>query len=145
MSGIVIILSNISLHSDVCIDISNAVRFDSINRLDIRITDPGGNFTWSNNDWYAWGNNRVPANHGFGGITGKLVLRATDDVHIDEIIPCSAWDLPTDNKYCWHYLNSQWLLAEDNLSKSDSYQEKDKVAMIERIQSSIYTSSSEMA
>jgi hypothetical protein len=68
-----------------------------------------------------------------------------DEVHIDEIIPCSAWNLPDDNKYCWHYLNSQWLLAEDNLSKSDSYQEKDKVAMIERIQSSIYTSSSEMA
>jgi hypothetical protein len=67
-----------------------------------------------------------------------------DDVHIDEIIPCSAWNLPDDNKYCWHYLNSQWLLAEDNLSKSDSYQEKDKVAMIERIQSSTYISSSEM-
>ena len=60
-----------------------------------------------------------------------------DEVHIDEIIPCSAWDLPNDNKYCWHYLNSQWLLAEDNLSKSDSYDEGDKLAMIERIQSSL--------
>jgi hypothetical protein len=68
-----------------------------------------------------------------------------DEVHIDEIIPCSAWNLPDDNKYCWHYLNSQWLLAEDNLSKSNSYEEEDKLAMIERIQSSIYTSSSEMA
>ncbi len=58
-----------------------------------------------------------------------------DDVHIDEIIPCSAWDLPTDNKYCWHYLNSQWLLAEDNLSKHNSYTEEDKVAMIELISS----------
>jgi len=60
-----------------------------------------------------------------------------DEVHIDEIIPCSAWDLPNDNTYCWHYLNSQWLLAEDNLSKSDSYEEEDKLAMIERIQSSL--------
>jgi hypothetical protein len=59
-----------------------------------------------------------------------------DEVHIDEIIPCSAWNLPDDNKYCWHYLNSQWLLAEDNLSKSDSYEEGDKLAMIDRIQSS---------
>lgn len=65
-----------------------------------------------------------------------------DEVHIDEIIPCSVWNLPDDNKYCWHYLNSQWLLAEDNLSKSDSYEEEDKLAMIERIQSSTYTSSS---
>lgn len=68
-----------------------------------------------------------------------------DEVHIDEIIPCSAWNLPDDNKYCWHYLNSQWLLAEDNLSKHNSFEEEDKLAMIERIQSSIYTSSSEMA
>ena len=67
-----------------------------------------------------------------------------DEVHIDEIIPCSAWNLPDDNKYCWHYLNSQWLLAEDNLSKSDSYEEGDKLTMIERIQSSTYTSSSEI-
>jgi hypothetical protein len=59
-----------------------------------------------------------------------------DEVHIDEIVPCSAWDLPNDNEYCWHYMNSQWLLAEDNLSKGDSYDEGDKLAMIERIQSS---------
>ena len=56
-----------------------------------------------------------------------------DDVHIDEIIPCSAWNLPEDNRYCWHYLNSQWLLAEDNLSKHDSYIENDKEDMIKRI------------
>lgn len=56
-----------------------------------------------------------------------------DDVHIDEIIPCSAWNLPEDNRYCWHYLNSQWLLAEDNLSKYDSYIENDKEDMIKRI------------
>ncbi|CAY39715.1 hypothetical protein OTV1_127 [Ostreococcus tauri virus 1] len=67
-----------------------------------------------------------------------------DEVHIDEIIPCSAWNLPDDNKYCWHYLNSQWLLAEDNLSKHNSFEEEDKLAMIERIQSSTYTSSSEI-
>ena len=57
----------------------------------------------------------------------------SDDVHIDEIIPCSAWNIPDDNKYCWHYLNSQWLLAEDNLSKSDSYSQTDKDEMIKRI------------
>lgn len=56
-----------------------------------------------------------------------------DDVHLDEIIPCSAWNLPEDNKYCWHYLNSQFLLAEDNLSKYNKYNEKDKLDMIERI------------
>jgi len=56
-----------------------------------------------------------------------------DEVNIDEIIPCSAWNLPDDNKYCWHHLNSQWLTPEDNFEKGDSYEEEDKVAMIERI------------
>jgi hypothetical protein len=57
----------------------------------------------------------------------------SDDVHIDEIIPCSAWNIPEDNKYCWHYLNSQWLLAVDNLSKGSSYTQTDKDEMIKRI------------
>ncbi len=57
----------------------------------------------------------------------------SDEVHIDEIIPCSAWNIPDDNKYCWHYLNSQWLLARDNLSKGSSYSQTDKDEMINRI------------
>jgi len=56
-----------------------------------------------------------------------------DEVQIDEIIPCSAWNLPDDNKYCWHYLNSQWLIDNENQEKSDKYTEEDKRAMIQRI------------
>jgi len=56
-----------------------------------------------------------------------------DEVQIDEIIPCSAWNLPVDNKYCWHYLNSQWLLGNENQEKGTSYTEEDKLVMIERI------------
>jgi beta-galactosidase len=67
------------------VDITDAVRFDAPNMLDIRITDPGGNFNWSNNDFYMWGKNEVPANHGFGGITGKIMLRVTDGVSIDDL------------------------------------------------------------
>ena len=56
-----------------------------------------------------------------------------DEVQIDEIIPCSAWNLPDDNKYCWHYLNSQWLIDNTNQEKGTKYTEEDKRAMIERI------------
>jgi len=56
-----------------------------------------------------------------------------DKVHIDEIIPCSAWNFPDDNKYCWHYLNSQWLFGEDNMEKRDIYTEENKIAMIKQI------------
>ena len=47
-----------------------------------------------------------------------------DKVDIDEIVNCATWDLPEDNKYCWHFLNSQLLLREDNLTKPLSTQEE---------------------
>ena len=56
-----------------------------------------------------------------------------DKVQIDEIIPCDGWNLPADNKYCWHYLNSQWLIDNENQEKSAKYTEEDKRAMIQRI------------
>ena len=56
-----------------------------------------------------------------------------DEVQIDEIIPCDGWNLPDDNKYCWHYLNSQWLIDNTNQGKGSKYTEEDKRAMIQRI------------
>ena len=60
-----------------------------------------------------------------------------DRVQIDEIIPCKGWNFPDDNKYCWHYLNSQWLIdiegGRENQEKGTKYTEEDKRAMIERI------------
>ncbi len=40
--------------------------------------------------------------------------------HLDEIIPCAAWNLedPTHWAACWHWTNSQPLLAHENLTKS---------------------------
>lgn len=48
---------------------------------------------------------------------------------IDEIIPVKAWNLPEDNKYCWHFLNSQYLLCEDNSSKSSKFNDENKENM----------------
>ena len=56
-----------------------------------------------------------------------------DKVQIDEIVPCDGWNLPADNKYCWHYLNSQWLIDNTNQEKGSTYTEEDKRAMIKRI------------
>jgi beta-galactosidase len=69
-------------------DITDAVRFGGgggKNTLDVRITDPVGNFTWNDNVLMRWGENLVPAVNGFGGITGGITLRATDAVHVDDI------------------------------------------------------------
>ena len=67
------------------VDITDAVVIGEENSLDIRITDPVGNFTWEDNDLCRWGKNEVPAVHGFGGITGRIFLRATDAVSIEDI------------------------------------------------------------
>lgn len=39
--------------------------------------------------------------------------------HIDEIIPCSAWDLkdPGQQRLCFHFSNAQPLCAKENFSK----------------------------
>lgn len=67
------------------IDITDAVRFDQPNILAVRITDPVGNFDWNDNDFYRWGANDIPAVHGFGGITGRVVIRATDRVYLSDV------------------------------------------------------------
>ena len=67
------------------VDVTEAVTFDGTNRLDVRITDPVGNFSWNDNILMRWGKNLVPAVHGYGGITGKVKLIATDGVHVDDI------------------------------------------------------------
>lgn len=72
-------------NSPFSIDITDAAVYGGENSLDIRITDPVGNFDWTNNSMYRWGQNKVPAYHGFGGITGQVRLTATDRVYIDDI------------------------------------------------------------
>lgn len=67
------------------VNATDAVVFGQDNRLDIRITDPVGNFSWDDNILMRWGKNLIPAVHGFGGITGRVVLRATDAVRVSDI------------------------------------------------------------
>ncbi|MFC1693496.1 glycoside hydrolase family 2 protein, partial [Candidatus Latescibacterota bacterium] len=67
------------------VDATDAVIFEGENRIDVRITDPVGNFSWNDNILMRWGKNLVPAVHGFGGITGPVTIEATDAVHLDDI------------------------------------------------------------
>jgi hypothetical protein len=67
------------------VDATNAIVFGKENFIDVRITDPVGNFSWDDNILMRWGNNLVPAVHGFGGITGSIIAKATDAVCISDI------------------------------------------------------------
>ena len=55
-----------------------------------------------------------------------------DEIDIDEIVQCAKWDLPEDNKYCWHFKNSRLLLKKHNRGRRRSTQEE-KEAMIQEI------------
>ena len=67
------------------VNATDAVLFGQDNQLDVRITDPVGNFSWDDNILMRWGKNLIPAVHGFGGITGSVIVRATDAVSISDI------------------------------------------------------------
>ena len=67
------------------IDITPYVKLGQKNDVAIRITDPNGNFNWKDSQCYAWGNYLTNPSHGFGGITGRVHLCATDRTYIDDV------------------------------------------------------------
>ena len=67
------------------VNVTDAVVFDGENQLDVRVTDPVGTFSWNDENLLRWGKNRIPSVHGFGGITGRIVIHATDAVHVNDI------------------------------------------------------------
>lgn len=67
------------------IDITDHVNMGGNHRLALRITDPGGNFDWIDYTPFYWGRFKVPASHGFGGVTGNVSLDIHDEVYIKDI------------------------------------------------------------
>ena len=67
------------------VDVTGAANFGGENTLAIRVTDPVGNFDWNDNEMYRWGKHMIPGVHGFGGVTGRVRVRAVDPVHVDDI------------------------------------------------------------
>jgi len=63
------------------VDITDHVKPGQRVRLALRITDPGGNFSWVDCDpIFQWGKYNIPLSHGFGGITGRVRLLSVADV-----------------------------------------------------------------
>ncbi|HTN38023.1 MAG TPA: glycoside hydrolase family 2 TIM barrel-domain containing protein [Arachidicoccus sp.] len=67
------------------VDISKVMIAGAENEIDVRITDPNGNFDWRDSQNFMWGDYRTQPTHGFGGITGKVLLEATDPVFINDV------------------------------------------------------------
>lgn len=54
-------------------------------QLAVRITSPGGLWSWEDCNVQPWGKVMVPLSRGFSGITGAVKLRVLDATHIDDI------------------------------------------------------------
>ena len=67
------------------VDITDAAKPGGDCELELRITDPGGNFDWRDSSPFYWGTNAIPMSHGFGGITGGVKLISCDPVYVDDI------------------------------------------------------------
>ncbi|MHC4846565.1 MAG: sugar-binding domain-containing protein, partial [Planctomycetota bacterium] len=66
------------------LDVTHAVQ-PGLNRLAVRVTDPGGNFSWEDFDALAWGDQTIPASHGFGGITGGVSVSVLSPLHVADV------------------------------------------------------------
>ncbi|MBQ9476547.1 MAG: beta-glycosidase [Bacteroidales bacterium] len=66
-------------------DISPYLEFGRENVISVRITDPNGNFNWKDSQVYSWGDYLTNPTHGFGGVTGKVRLTATDATYVSDI------------------------------------------------------------
>ena len=66
-------------------DATNVVNFDGVNRLDVRVTDPGGNFSWPAHIVFMWGKHTIPIVRGFSGITGGVRILAIDRVRVEDV------------------------------------------------------------
>ncbi len=67
------------------VDISNFVKTGETAQLAVRITDPGGNFDWTDGSNIKWGKVNVTGSHGFGGITGRVQLITCNPVYVDDV------------------------------------------------------------
>ncbi len=67
------------------VDVSAYLIPGKVNDIAVRITDPNGNFDWRDSQNFMWGDYRIQPSHGFGGITGKVTLVATDKTYISDV------------------------------------------------------------
>lgn len=67
------------------VDITGKGNIGERNRLAVRVTDPSGNFIWYDPDVDRWGEYKIPASHGFGGITGRVTLLIVDPVYVADV------------------------------------------------------------
>ncbi|MDF7798588.1 PA14 domain-containing protein [Pontiellaceae bacterium B1224] len=67
------------------VDLTDLVKPGEPFQLDVRVTNPGGNYDWEDFRQFKWGDYVLPYGHAFGGITGDVQLEAVDPVYLEDV------------------------------------------------------------
>ncbi len=67
------------------VDITDLVKPGDAFQLDVRVTNPGGNYDWEDFRQFKWGDYVLPYGHAFGGITGGVRLEAVAPVYLEDV------------------------------------------------------------
>ena len=66
-------------------DASSALKPGQPNQLSVRITNPGGSFSWGDFSLEKWGDYQLPISHGFGGINGGVTMSIRAEVAVEDL------------------------------------------------------------
>ena len=66
-------------------DATPALKSNEPNLLAIRITNPGGTFSWGDFNLMSWGQYSFPETHGFGGLDGGVSMSIRAAVAVDDL------------------------------------------------------------
>ncbi|MGA3171506.1 MAG: malectin domain-containing carbohydrate-binding protein [Chthoniobacteraceae bacterium] len=66
-------------------DATDALEPGGRNQLAIRITNPGGSFSWGDNELQSWGSYSFPVSKGFGGLSGGVTMAVHGPVVVDDL------------------------------------------------------------
>lgn len=71
--------------SPFVVELGDAGRPGTVQRLDVAITDPGGHLDWRDHTAMRWGPHTLPNSPGFGGLTGDVTLELVDEQHVADV------------------------------------------------------------
>jgi hypothetical protein len=66
-------------------DATDALKPGQPNQLAVRITNPGGTFSWGDYELENWGDYKYPVSHGFGGIDGGVTMSVHAAVAVEDL------------------------------------------------------------
>lgn len=71
--------------TEFTLDVTGKLKKGDTAKLDIRITNPGGDYDWTDYIPFTWNGVKLNGGRAVGGVTGHVKLEVTDPVYIDDV------------------------------------------------------------